>query len=294
MTNAAIQSAMSNNLTAVTDATKQVTTIEAVSETAKQAASTFESVRKVIEELVIERQVWEDTLVRSANEYKYAVMQKCYRLYKCMEGNSSEAKALRKALDDYIKSKGYQARPSSHTMNKIVRCVFAGHDEKVAKHRVSTYAIALRVALNAGVTVEDLPQYLTNEGGVEVLRAKAAGRATDVVTPKQKAVLGSLSVKNEELGSFKHSAIVEKYDAGKTDQNVVLLGSWQVDGSITVRAIVEGKGVVNAALASFHSTKKANDAKKVAEQEQQTLAAATASAIKDAATEALFSQLVSA
>lgn len=295
MTNATIaveNTTSTYNQTAIANAAEKITNAQADTTAVQQAEQYTMTVRKAIEQLVVEREVWEDSHVRTANEYLANLLQKSYGLYKCLEGNSAEAKGMRQALKDYYGTKGYTYRPSTHTMNKIVRCVFAGTDEMVSKHRVSSYAIALRYALTKNVTVENLPAFLSTEGGVEALRAKAAGRPYDTVTAKQKAVLGSLKVKNEELGSFKHQAAVEKFDAGKADRNVVLLGTWQFDGSITVRAVVESKGVVNAALASFHSTKKAEEAKKVAEFEQKALADAAADAIKEAANEAFLSKLV--
>ena len=239
------------------------------------ANKAFAGMRKAIDQLAVEREVWENTKVLAANDHLYLLLQKCYRLYKCMEGASEEAKALRLALKDYFASKGYQYRPSSHTMNKIVRCVFSGHDEKVGKHRVSSYAIALRSALGKAISVEGLPKFLSEAGGVEALRAAAAGRASNATTPQQKALLGAQSVKVEVLGTFKHAVTAENFDIGKADQHVVLLGTWQHDGSITLRTVVEGKGAVAAALACYHSKLKTEEKKQIAAKEQALIQAAT-------------------
>lgn len=257
---------------------------------AQLADKAFQGIRNALEQLATEREAWENTHVRTANEYLYALLQKCYQLFRGMEGNTEAAKALRTALKDYFALKGYQYRPSSHTMNKIVRCVFAGSNETIAKYRVSSYAIALRAALVQSIAVENIPMFLTESGGVEALRASVAGRPTKSVT--EKAVLGSQAVSREELGPFSHQSLGEKFDAGKTDQHVVLLGTWQADGSVTVRAVVEGKGAVNAALASYHSAKKAEAVARIAEEESQAIKATTDKAVRDAANEAYLSKLV--
>lgn len=257
---------------------------------AQLADKAFEGIRKAIDKLAIEREAWESTHVRTANEHLYALLQKCYQLFKCMEGNTEMAKALRTALKDYFALKGYQYRPSSHTMNKIVRCVFAGSNEKVTKYRVSNYAIALRAALLQSIAVENIPSFLTNSGGVEALRASAGGRPAKTIT--EKAALGSQAVGRDKFGSFNHRSVVEKFDAGKADQHVLLLGTWEADGSVTVRAVVEGKGAVNAALASYHSAKKADAVARIAEEESQAIKAKADKAVYDAANEAYLSKLV--
>ena len=59
---------------------------------------------------------------------------------------------------------------------------------------------------------------------------------------------------------------------------MLLIGSWQADGSVTVRAIVESDGVLNAALSSFYNANK----KKLAASAKETKAANDATATQTA------------
>ena len=58
----------------------------------------------------------------------YALLQKCFVLYKAMGTDSAEAKTLREALNSYIALKVYKFSKSTHTLTKIVKCVFGADD----------------------------------------------------------------------------------------------------------------------------------------------------------------------
>ena len=75
-------------------------------DTAAQAGAQFKSDIASIEQLVIERQVWENTVYRTSNDMLYGLLQKCYALYKRMEGMGAEAVTLRENLTSYINLKG--------------------------------------------------------------------------------------------------------------------------------------------------------------------------------------------
>ena len=107
-----------------------------------QAKSPTKTAYASIEQLVIEREVWEQSVYRTSNDMLYALLQKCYGLYKSMEGMSADAIVLRSGLTDYINLKNIKCTSTSHTVVKIVKCVF-GDDRR----RASAYGIVLRAAL---------------------------------------------------------------------------------------------------------------------------------------------------
>jgi len=217
-----------------------------------------------LEKLVVEREVWEDTAFRTSNEQLYVLLQKCYQFYKLMGAATTEAEALRKGLNDYINLKGYKFDKTTHTLTKIVKCVFG-----VDRRRVSAYGIALRAALTEGVSVLDIPAFIAKSGGVEQLRLT---KAPNAMTAKQKATAAVVAVSTNTLGVASGIKLGGLLDGGKVGTHVVLIGTWQADGSVIVRAVVESEGVLNAALASYYSgaktavkaaaveTKAANDA----------------------------------
>lgn len=228
-------------------------------DTAMQAAAQAKSGLQGIEQLVIERQVWETTVYRTSNEKLYVLLQKCYETYKAMAGDSVEAAALRSGLKDYINLKGLKFNAGTHTIVKIVKCVF-GTDRR----RVSAYGIVLRRALDEKVSVLDIPAFISGEGGIEEIRL---AKSPNAMTAKQKAVVAAEAVQADSMGVFSSVALGSKLDAGNIGKAVVLVGTWQADGSVVVRTVVQNDTAVNAALASYYSANK-QAVKKQAEQKQ--------------------------
>ena len=228
-------------------------------DTAAQAGAKFKSDIASIEQLVIERQVWENTVYRTSNDMLYGLLQKCYALYKRMEGMGAEAVTLRENLTSYINLKGIKCVKSSHTIVKIIKCVF-GDDRR----RASAYGIVLRAALAEKVLVEGIPTYIRTKGGVEEIRL---AKSPNAMTAKEKASVAATAFKADSMGVFASTALGEKFDAGKTDATVVLIGTWQADGSVIVRSVVQSDTAVNAALATYYSSNK-DAVKQQAEQQQ--------------------------
>lgn len=228
-------------------------------DTAMQAAVHAKSGLQSIEQLVIERQVWETTVYRSSNDMLYGLLQKCYALYKGMEGMSADAVVLRDSLSIYVNLNGIKCNKSSHTIVKIVKCVF-GDDRR----RASAYGIVLRAALAEKIAIADIPSYIRNKGGVEEIRL---AKSPNAMTAKEKAAAAVSAVNADSMGVFASTALGSKFDAGKTGAAVVLIGTWQPDGSVIVRTVVQNDTAVNAALASYYSSNK-DAVKQQAEQKQ--------------------------
>lgn len=246
---------------------------------AEHSAQGTKATFAAIEQLVIEREVWQANAFRTSNEQLYALLQKCYGLYKAMEGTSDEAVALRSGLRDYINVKGYVFTKNTHSLTKIVKCVFG-----IDRRRVSTYSIVLRSALAKSVSVLDVADFIRNAGGVEEIRL---AKAPNAMTPKQKAAVATSTVVVNSIGVVSSPALSGLLnDAGKIGTNTVLIGTWQADGSIVVRTVVESDTVLTAALASHYSAiKEAAKAQAVeqkaavtAETKQQVIDAAAATA----------------
>lgn len=202
--------------------------------------------RLSIQQLVAEREQWESNAYRTSNEQLYALLQKCYKLYHDISGTSSNAKVRREELDAFIASKGYRFTASTHTITKIVKCVF-GADRR----RVSTYSIVLRAARSHEISVQFLPEFIHEQGGVEEIRL---AKSQTAVTPKQKAQIAESALLEANIGSVKSQHLKQILDAGKVGSNVVLVGTWEASGSITVRTVVQSDTVLNAALVSHYST----------------------------------------
>jgi hypothetical protein len=228
-------------------------------DTATMIAQASEGLRNHFEQLAVEREAWENTVYRTSNDQLYALLQKCYQTYQAMTGTEDEASALRKGLNDYINTKGYKFNTGTHTLVKIVKCVF-GADRR----RVSAYGIVLRTALAKKISAVDLPQFIRAQGGVEEIRL---AKAPNAMTAKQKAAKAAEAVQTENMGVFASESLGSKLDAGNIGKSVVLIGTWQADGSVIVRSVVENDSAVNAALACHFSANK-SEVKEAATQKQ--------------------------
>lgn len=243
-------------------------------ETPASDASTH-SIEQTLQQLIVQREQWQTTVYRVSNDQLYGILQACYGLYKSMEGASPEAKDLRKQLEAHIKAHRISFKPSTHTLTKIVKCVF-GADRR----RVSTYSIALRAALQAGVGTVDIPSYIRDKGGVEEMRL---AKTPNAMSAKQKAEVAAQAVMLKSIGVFASSELNSMLDAGKIGTQVVLIGTWQADASIVVRTVVQNDTAINAALASYYSSTKAQATQQVQQQAAANDADLTQSAIQAAA-----------
>lgn len=252
-------SAVSNAVEVIATSTAAASASVVQHDTASASAQAMVNVRQHFELLVAERQAWQDNAYRASNDQLYALLQKCYATYKAMSMDSEEAKALRSALTDYINLNGLKFNAGTHTIVKIVKCVF-GADRR----RVSAYGIVLRRALSDGVSVMDIPAYIRDKGGVEEIRL---ARAPNAMTAKQKAAVAAEAVHAESMGVFASAALSAKLDAGNIGKAVVLVGTWQPDGSVVIRTVVQNDTAVNTALASYYSANK--DAVRQQAQQQQ-------------------------
>ncbi len=262
-------------------ATTQATSTVVLNDTATPAAAQATvNVRHYFEQLSAEREAWEVNAFRTSNEQLYVLLQKCYSTYAAMSGDTDEAAALRSGLKDYINTKGLKFNAGTHTIVKIVKCVF-GNDRR----RISAYGIVLRAALAQRISVLDIPAFIRSNGGVEEIRL---AKAPNAMTAKQKASAAAEAVLAESMGVFASNALSSKLDAGNIGKSVVLIGTWQADGSVVVRSVVQNDSAVNAALASYYSTNKAS----VIEQSKRLEAANDAQVTQDAITAAVSSAVI--
>ncbi len=242
------------------------------------ATKTALPVFTAIEQLVIEHDVWHNGAFRTSNEQLYVLLQKCYALYKGMEGKSKDAAEKRMGLEQFINLKALRVQADSHTLTKIVKCVFG-----VDRRRVSAYSIALRVADKAKIEVLDLPAFIRNAGGVEEVRRSAATTTGNVITPAQKVAIANDAVAQKTIAVIKSEQLGMELDAGKIGKNVVLIGTWEADGSVIVRAVVQNDSVVKSALATYYVNTKSEQTTKATEKAAANDADARQAAVKAAA-----------
>lgn len=215
---------------------------------AENAGKVYLANYKRIEQLVNEREVWEQGVMRTSNEQLYALLEKCYALYGEICVGDANAVKLRDALNDFVNMKGYAFLKSTHTLTKIVKCVFG-----VDRRRVSVYSLVLREALAQKIAAKDLAAFISKCGGVEEVRRSKSATA---ITPKQKAVLGKNAVSGNKLAVISSDKLAEGLDMAKAGEDLIAIVTQQADGSFIVRALVHSQSVLNAALACAYSASK--------------------------------------
>ena len=225
--------------------------------------------------LVAEKEDWEANAYRTSNEQLYRLLQKCYALYKLICSQPAKAKALVEEVDRFIGESGAKINASTHTLSKIVKCVFGG-----PRQRVSAYSLALQVALAAKVSVADIPNYIRNAGGVEELRL---AKSPNAMTPKGKANAAVNAVSNSELGLIKLDTLSQKLDAAKVGTQHVLIVTQGADGAFTINALISSPPAVNAALAAYYTENKEQLKSRAAEQQQTAANASLDTCIATAA-----------
>jgi hypothetical protein len=232
------------------------------------------SAAAVLNDLIAEKDAWFTNAYKTSNDQLYALLAKCYGFYEQLK-NGDDAAKLRKELDAYITEKNYKFSAGSHTLTKIVKCVF-GADRR----RVSAYSIVLRTALAKQLQVTEIANFIRESGGVEEVRL---AKSPNAMTAKQKAEAGASTLTNTTIVNVTAPAFKEALDAGNIGKPVVLIGTWNADGSISVHSYSNGATVVNAALvAQFAQVKSAADSKKA-----ETKAANDSQVAKDAVTQAV-------
>ena len=227
--------------------------IAAVTPAAPAPAKSNISAYAELVSIVADRSNWEANAYRTSNDQLYALLQRCYALYMNMCADRATSKQLVADVDRYLKEElGVKLSDSTHTMSKVVKCVF-GADRR----RVSAYSIALRSALAAKVPVVDIPSYIRANGGVEELRL---AKSPNAKSPKQKAEAAAATIEAHVLARFKLDTLVETLDAAKVGRQHVLIVTQDADGAFTANALVSASTAVNAALAAFYSQNKAQEA----------------------------------
>ena len=219
----------------------------------QQAANSLQlgkSQLSFIEQLIIEQEVWADTAFKTSNDMLYGLLAKCQAKYEEMCADDDTGKKLRGELNDYIKLHNIAVNKNSHTIIKIVKCVFGTN-----KRRVSAYSIVLRTALFHKVKSAELADFIRNNGGVEEIRLAKNG---NVLSAKQKAEAAKTVVATAALAEFTSEEIAQQLDAANIGEQIVFVATQQADGKFVVNAVSNSTTAVNAALAAYYSANKSN------------------------------------
>jgi hypothetical protein len=136
----------------------------------------------IVDELIAQRQKWEQGTYAASNAELYTLLGNTLELFLKVRSNVG----LSKAVTDLLNTYSIQHNSSTSLALKIVRLVFVGKGrEKTIENRAYTYARVLTVATEAGITGEQLPQFIADNHGIDELRRQNKDGETDAEKAKR-------------------------------------------------------------------------------------------------------------
>jgi nitrogen regulatory protein PII-like uncharacterized protein len=136
----------------------------------------------IVDELIAQRQKWEQGTYAASNAELYTLLGNTLELFLKVRSNVGLSKAVTDLLDTY----SIQHNSGTSLALKIVRLVFVGKGrEKKIENRAYTYARVLTVAAEAGITGEQLPQFIADNHGIDELRRQNKDGETDAEKAKR-------------------------------------------------------------------------------------------------------------
>lgn len=223
-------------------------------EGAEASKITYGEAFTTLADLIKDQKEWLNGAHRTANEQLYLLLQRCFRLYKAMTDDAEAAAKIDEALTKHLSLHNIE-RKFETSLSKVICCVFGNADRR----RVSSYAIALRIADDEGVAVDALPDFLRNAGGVEEVRRSKSGDAkaevNKVDVAKSKLSDALVVIDDRNLSSL----LKDKTQHGG---KVVLIATQGANGALTINTLEDGDAVVNAALTAIYNKNKKSWASK--------------------------------
>jgi hypothetical protein len=224
-----------------------------------------DSMYKRVEQLAIEREVWQAGEYARSNDTLYGLIGKCKALYDDLTAKVDDTKAKRSGFNDFLNLKGYTFKSSTELTYKVIRAVFGDSDRR----RLSTYHTVLRVAVKQGWAADSMAARIAEYGGVQEI---SLGAASGQLTAKQKADIAK-SGTADVIARLESAALSTTFDPKRIGDKAVAVLTQEADGSFSVHAVVHNNTAVTAALAAYYAANK--DKLKAAAQQQQAADART-------------------
>jgi len=187
--------------------------------------------------LTQEAENWEEDELRRSNEVLYQLLSKCMKLALEITENRKLQTQLNAVLDNF------SVRVTTHTplMTKVIKLVFG-----TERRRASAYSLALRVAKKANVTPEELPEWLTKQGGVEEVRTASTEHSG--VSAKELRICHRTAGESQIDGLTPLVTVAKSAGTPEAVGPTLMLGSVKADRTTEVMCFVNSETLVNAAL----------------------------------------------
>jgi hypothetical protein len=139
---------------------------------------------QTLDQISAARAVWEEGTLKSSNDELYAILERCFEIYKQMK----EATAKRRSLNSLLTDRNMKPRTSTSLGIKVIRYVFGKEG-----NREQAFARVLTIAYDLKPAEQSLASYIEQCGGVEEVRRTSKVKDGKTMTAddyKQIAVMG--------------------------------------------------------------------------------------------------------
>jgi hypothetical protein len=204
-----------------------------------------------IEQIAVERQVWEDNAFRTSNEQLYSILDKCYSYFKLMTAGNDLSAKVKDDLETHINLNGHVFLKKTHPVTKIIKVVF-----NQERRRTSTYSLVLRAAIAENVPEGGIPEFIRSKGGVQEISISKGGAKSS----EDRAEAAKAAVSKSVIAELSGDAIAQKLDSNKANQQLVIVATQLPNGKLALNAVTYSESVVKAALAAcFKDVKKGSE-----------------------------------
>lgn len=139
---------------------------------------------QTLDQISAARAVWEEGTLKSSNDELYAILERCFEIYKQMK----EDTAKRRSLNSLLTDRNMKPRTSTSLGIKVIRYVFGKEG-----NREQAFARVLTIAYDLKPAEQSLASYIEQCGGVEEVRRTSKikdGKTMTAEDYKQMAVMG--------------------------------------------------------------------------------------------------------
>lgn len=211
-----------------------------------------ESTVQQLNALSAKRDAWEKGAFKKANDELYALLADTLDAYlkgeatitgtKVKAHGKEYASALRKELKDRLTEIGVKVQKNSSTLTMLARYVF-----KSDRVRAHGYARVLSAAIQDGIAPADLPNYISNAGGIEEIKRRMV--LSDAAKEKRQQIESANNCVKAEVEHAELNPIASVQIAAE-GQYAVLLAKPNGEGFVDIIGVLSEveQTLVNALL----------------------------------------------
>jgi hypothetical protein len=151
---------------------------------------------KTLDQIASARAIWEEGSLKASNDELYAILERCFEVYKEMKDDTAKRRLLNSLLTD----RNLKPRTSTSLGIKVIRFVFGKEG-----NREQAYAKVLGIAYDLKPADQSLTSYIQECGGLEEVRRTGKIKDSSTMSAddyKQLAVAG-LNMARTSVATFR-------------------------------------------------------------------------------------------